>query len=247
MYLDTKTKRLIIVFVASILIILFCIVGYFLSDKPNTSIVENNNNSIAPVEETIIDDSDSSDDISEVEQDVVLSQMSGIILSVSDLSTRYEFGVLVGSGGNETESKLIADMNTVFYDFVNNQITTVDKLSIGSKIVFYATGNYSKDSMKASLICVGDNTKYSYSVVTNRESYKDGYLLSLENTEDKLYLTTDCVMINGLTQGDIYNTELILSGDKLLYKYDSDFEITNNGNIYTVTELIQLGNTSTDN
>lgn len=244
MYLDTKKKRLIIVAVVSVLVILFCIVGYFLTDNEEMPIVENEDNNIPAIEEVIIDDIE---DIPEVEQDVVLGQMSGVVISVGDLSTRYEYRVIVGSGTNETESSLIADINTVYYDFSSDMVTTADKVTIGSKIVFYATGSYNKENMTASLICIGDDTGYSYSVVTNREAYRDGYLLSLENTVDKIYLTTDCIMMNGLTKGEIYNTELILPGDKLLYKYDPNFEITDSGNIYTVTELVQLGNTSTDN
>ncbi len=178
----------------------------------------------------------------EVKQEETVNLLKAFITDKRNLSYKYIYEILIGSGESQSKSLVTADKNTVFLDLNTKTTINPSNIGIGETIILYATGKYTASNLMASVICKGSDTSYRYAIIDkwNGESLKDCEFI-LTNSKDKLIVNSDTNIINGLSGGSVVGLAEISYNTKILYKYNPNFEITNEGNIYTCSEIILLG------
>lgn len=196
---------------------------------PTPPVVESSNVVSAPPEETIIPQSN------------VVSLYRAKVKKIIDYSTTLEYILSVGLD-NSNEIHIIANSKTSFIDLKSKSVVTPKAVSEGSDIVVYVNGNVIANDLTAIAILIGDDTSYSYAKIVSIEDYNnEGYLWEIENTTDRLYVgKEDCNVIDAYTGTDILNMGLIKENNKVLYISNSDFEISEDGNIYYCSEVIVI-------
>ena len=181
------------------------------------------------------------DEEPEVEQKDAVSLYKVKVLSVSDLSTKYLFNVQIGLSGTLSETTVEANTSTVFLDLKTLKTVSPSEIKEGTTMLLYGSGSYNSGLMKAQMICLGDDTSYTYGMVRDKEGSPElGYTFTLYNTMDKVKMNKDTVIRSGYLGTSIPSPSIIQNNSKLLYKYDPTFEITSSGNVYTCTEVIVI-------
>ena len=180
------------------------------------------------------------DSNNQIEQSDVVSSSKAKIIDVKDLSTKFLIDVQIGVGEFISETTIEADINTVFFDLDSKNIISPNVLKEGDNIVLYSSGNTNLGSLKAHFVGVGEDTSYNYDVLKSTQGTKlDGFNCELENSIDILNISSNTKITNGyLGNSEIPSMSVVKKGSKLLYKYNPDFEITYEGNIYDCIEVI---------
>lgn len=240
-YKFQKNKNIVMLVSFILLILIVGALLIFVLNKPEESepIIENPDNSVT---EVVIDEEKEKED--SVTQEVAISQKKGLVLSKNDLSTRIEYKVLIGTGSNEKEIKVVANTNTLYYDMEGKKLLSVQDIDVGDKIIFYGVGKYNIEDITATVICLGDDASYSMAVISKIEDKDSGILYEIEGSYDKIYIDKSSPILNARDSSNLSNYRLMDVGSIILYKYNPEFKIEDKGNIYTSTETILLGNTS---
>lgn len=181
------------------------------------------------------------EEVKEVEQDETVNLLKAFITDKRNLSYKYIYEILVGTGEAQTSSLVTADKNTVFLDLNTKKIINPEDVGVGETIILYATGKYTASNLTAAVICKGNDTSYRFATLNKYEGSMEDCKLTLMNSGDVLLVNSNTNIINGLSGGTIVGLAELSTNMKLLYKYSPDFEITDKGNIYTCTEIIVLG------
>ena len=177
----------------------------------------------------------------EVSQDETVNLLRAFITDKRNLSYKYIYEILVGSGESKTNSLVTADKNTVFFDLNDKIVINPEGVNIGETIILYAKGKYTASNLTAAVICKGSDTSYRYAILDKYEGTMSNCKLTLLDSGDTLLINSNTNIINGLSGGTITGLPELSSNDRLLYKYLPEFEITEKGNVYTCSEIIVLG------
>lgn len=238
--IDFKDKKVyisIIIMLVLMIILILCFV--FLKKPEEAPIVD----SVKNTPEITVEDEPLIEDIEEVPQDTTVSIFKAYINHIRDLSVRIEYDIKVGVGDSAVDSVVVANGNTVFYNLETQKIVVPNNIVEGSNVVLYATGNYNAGNLIANAICLGEDASYRYGELNNIENQENYYLWNINNTSDRLYVNSDCKVIDGYTGSEILNKGIIEPNSKILYKYEPEYDITDKGNIYHCNEVIILGTT----
>ena len=94
----------------------------------------------------------------------------------------------------------------------------------------------------ADVVLKGDDINFSYGKLKGITQGNDGIQIwSFYDTNDKLkFEPTSIEMLDSYTGEQGNYSGVLTDGSKILYKYNVDFEITENGNFYVPTDLIIL-------
>lgn len=237
--IDFKDKKVYIPIIILVLMIILILCFVFLKKPEEAPIVD----SVKNTPEITVEDEPLIEDIEEVPQDTTVSIFKAYINHIRDLSVRIEYDIKVGVGDSAVDSVVVANGNTVFYNLDTQKIVVPNNIVEGSNVVLYATGNYNAGNLIANVICLGEDTSYRYGELNNIENQENYYLWNINNTSDRLYVNSDCKVIDGYTGSEILNKGIIEPNSKILYKYEPEYDITDKGNIYHCNEVIILGTT----
>lgn len=229
-------KRNIFIIIGVVVLLIALIFGYSYFNKPD-EVVEKPSETPDTIEEIIIEENE----VVETPQEETFGVLKATVFEIRDLSTKIEYGIKVGVGENIVDSRAVANSKTSFIDLNKKSLVNPSSVLIGSEVVIYGIGNYNVGNLTASLIALGSDTTYRYgelsSIVGDLEQ---GYEYTLSNITDKLKVSANCVIYDSFLGEEITSMDLIKPGDKVLFKYDSDFEIMPYGNLYTCTEIIVI-------
>lgn len=229
-------KRTITVLVCIVVVIVIIILSAILFNNNNSEekpIVENTSS-------PYVDNFIPYENNESIDQSNIVSSSRAKIIDVKDLSTKFLINVQVGLGDYISETTIEADINTVFFDLDSKNIISPNNLKEGDDIILYSSGNTSLGSLKAHFVGVGEDTSYTYDVLKSVKGAKiEGYTCELENSIDILNISNNTSIINGYLSGsEIPSMSVVKKGSRLLYRYNPEFKITADGNIYDCIEVI---------
>lgn len=232
---DFSKKRILIVIIA-----LFLVVGlafiYFYFQKPE-EVVEPNIETPNIVEEVIEED----DEPIEVPQEETFGVLKANVFAIRDLSTKIEYDIKVGVNENMVDSHAVANSKTSFIDLNKKVLINPSSILVGSEVVIYGVGNYNVGNLTASLVALGSDTSYRFGELKGIVGdLEQGYEYTLSNIPDKLKISADCKIYDSASGYEVTSMDLIKVGDRVLFKYGSDFDIMPYGNLYTCTEVIVI-------
>ena len=229
-------KKNILIILGIILLLGFLVFSYFYFQKPE-EVVEPNIETPTIIEKVIEED----DESIEVPQEETFGVLKANVFAIRDLSTKIEYDIKVGVNENMIDSRAVANSKTSFIDLNKKVLINPSSILVGSEVVVYGVGNYNVGNLTASLIALGSDTSYRYGELTGiTGDLEQGYEYTLSNITDKLKVSANCVIYDSFLGEEITSMDLIKPGDKVLFKYDSDFEIMPYGNLYTCTEIIVI-------
>ena len=229
-----KKKMLMIILICSVLVIFTVICLTFFMGKP-----EEVSDPIVEVDPMAEIPKETIEPEKEVKQEEVVTLLKARVVGVTDLSTIFRYEVSVGNGDNVTLTTVEANTQTEFINLETKKSMLPSEIVDGDTIILYSTGNYNVGDLSAKLIGVGDDTSYRFATIVDIESDEErNYTYSLSNTTDKLYVPKGCSVYSFHSGDQIRDMVLLHEGNNILYKYLPEFEITENGNIYTCYDMI---------
>ena len=247
MFLETRQKIIYTVAFVAVLGFIITLIAFVVKSNTSKEVVKPNepNNVIVgdPIEENKPNEDSNAVDPSVEEIDYTVSRiLGGTVEEYSDIGTRILITLAVSKENTTERAKIMARVSTDFLDGNTKVAMLPSELQIGDKVVIYVDGDYTKGSVNAQVILLGDNRDYSYGVLRNIVAYNDGrYIWNLDNIEDSLYVNPDvCKIIDAYTGQDLVSMNILTPKATLLYKYEPEFDITENGNIYHCNEIIVL-------
>lgn len=229
-------KKNILIILGIILLLGVLVFSYFYFQKPE-EVVEPNIETPNIIEEVIEED----EELVEVPQEDTFWVLKANVFAIRDLSTKIEYDIKVGVNENMIDSRAVANSKTSFIDLNKKVLINPSSILVGSEVVIYGVGNYNVGNLTASLVALGSDTSYRYGELKGIiGDLEQGYEYTLSNIPDKLKISTDCKIYDSASGYEVTSMDLIKVGDRVLFKYDPNFDIMPYGNLYTCTEVIVI-------
>lgn len=232
-----------IIILLSIFLVVGIIVGLILFVNASKGNEDSNIDNLPLITETeppLLNDENKNND--PVKQSDVISSFRATVSEIIDNSSVITYKVIIGKGEYQTESYVKATMKTKFIDLDRKITAYPSSISEGSDIVIFSSGNYAFGELTAYAIGIGSNVSYSYAQIkeVSKITNDDSYIFDLYLTDDRLKVTSDTKLYNGVIGGAVYSASEIYVDSIVLYNYNPDFEITDKGNLYACNEFIVI-------
>jgi len=234
---NNNKKKLLIMVGIFILTVVLCVGVYVLlvyepKDEVETPIETTDIPTPQQIEET-------PDVIIEDKQGDATSILKARVLSLIDNTATVQYTVSIGSEDKASDSKILANTNTIVYDASIERVVGVNGVKENMEVLFYGVGNYKVGNLVADAIVIGGNSNIRFGALT--EIYKENddlYVGKILDTSNYINITKDTRIENGYTGMYINDLKTIKPNSLIFYVVEPEFKQTQDGLFYDVNKII---------
>lgn len=219
-YFLYEHKKKCIIGAIAFIVLVAVIIGVIMGFSKNDTVIDEE--TPKPSQSVVVVPEETETPIPEKEE---MKVITGVISDIIDYSTSYIYTINIDG---EKTIKVKADINTIFVNLEDKSVISPMSIRKNDTVSIFTLDSIETETVSVQVLGAGEDNGYAFDKIIDIKQMEDGYLCTLEKSEDLLLLNDESLLYNGYLQGGIAELNLISKDDFILYKYEPKSDIIEN-------------------